>query len=57
MTRVAALTAATWLETIRDTTKQSLEKILADLQAVRAEDPFRKLNPLARPNAVEPATL
>jgi 1-acyl-sn-glycerol-3-phosphate acyltransferase len=49
--------AVAWLETVRDTTKQSLEKILADLQAVRAEDPFRKLNPLARPNAVEPTTL
>jgi hypothetical protein len=24
---------------------------------VRAEDPFRRLNPLAWPNAVEPATL
>jgi len=47
--------AATWVETVRDNTKQSLESILTDLQVVRAADPFRKLNPLAWPNAVEPA--
>ena len=56
-TKPACKDAATWLETVRDTTKQSLEEILADLQVVRAEDPFRRLNPLAWPNAVEPATL
>jgi 1-acyl-sn-glycerol-3-phosphate acyltransferase len=54
-TKPARTKAATWLETVRDSTKQSLENILADLQVVRAEDPFRKLNPLAWPNAVEPA--
>jgi 1-acyl-sn-glycerol-3-phosphate acyltransferase len=49
--------AATWLETVRDATKQSLEQTLADLQVVRAKDPFRRLNPLAWPHAVEPTTL
>lgn len=53
----AGKNAATWLATVRDSTKQSLENILAHLQVVRAEDPFRRLNPLGWPNAVEPATI
>lgn len=56
-TRPVRANAAAWLETVRDNTRQSLETILADLQVVRAEDPFRKLNPLAWPNAVQPADL
>lgn len=55
MIPLARKDAATWLETVRDATKQSLENLLADLLAVRAEDPFRRLNPLAWPSAVEPA--
>jgi hypothetical protein len=54
-TRPAGTNAATWLETVRENTRDSLEIILADLQVVRAHDPFRKLNPLAWPNAVHPA--
>lgn len=54
-TRPARTSAATWLETVRENTGDSLESILADLQVVRADDPFRKLNPLAWPNAVQPA--
>ena len=46
--------AAPRLDTVRENTRQSLENILVDLQAVRADDPFRKLNPLAWPNAVQP---
>jgi 1-acyl-sn-glycerol-3-phosphate acyltransferase len=53
----ARTNAAAWVETVRGNTKQSLESILAHLQAVRAEDPFRRLNPLGWPNAVEPVTL
>jgi 1-acyl-sn-glycerol-3-phosphate acyltransferase len=56
-TRPARTNAATWLETVRETTRESLESILADLQVVRADDPFRKLNPLAWPNAVQPTGL
>ncbi len=56
-TRPARTNAATWLETVRETTRDSLENILADLQVVRADDPFRKLNPLAWPSAVQPAGL
>jgi 1-acyl-sn-glycerol-3-phosphate acyltransferase len=53
--RPARKNAATWLETVRDATKESLENLLADLQAVRSEDPFHRLNPLAWPRALEPA--
>ena len=49
--------AANWLDTVRENTRQSLENILVDLQAVRAHDPFRRLNPLAWPNAVQPQNL
>jgi 1-acyl-sn-glycerol-3-phosphate acyltransferase len=55
-TRPARTNAATWLETVRENTRNSLETILADLQVVRADDPFRKLNPLAWPSAVQPAS-
>ena len=54
-TRPARTNAATRLETVRENTRDSLEDILANLQVVRADDPFRKLNPLAWPNAVQPA--
>jgi 1-acyl-sn-glycerol-3-phosphate acyltransferase len=56
-TRPARTNAATWLETVRDNTRDSLESILANLQVVRADDPFRKLNPLAWPNAVQPVEM
>ena len=54
-TRPDRTSAVNWLDTVRENTRQSLEGILADLQAVRDHDPFRKLNPLAWPNAVQPA--
>ena len=38
---------------VRKDTQQSLETILADLLAVRADDPFRELNPLAWTSAVK----
>jgi 1-acyl-sn-glycerol-3-phosphate acyltransferase len=53
-TRPARTNAATWLDTVRENTRDSLESILADLQVVRADDPYRKLNPLAWPNAIQP---
>jgi 1-acyl-sn-glycerol-3-phosphate acyltransferase len=52
----ARRSAAAWLEAVRETTKQSLEKNLAELQVVRATDPFHSLNPLARSKAVQPMT-
>jgi len=42
-----------WVATVRKHTQQSLETILTDLLAVRADDPFRKLNPLAWTSAVK----
>jgi 1-acyl-sn-glycerol-3-phosphate acyltransferase len=42
-----------WVASVRGQTQQSLETILAKLLAVRADDPFRELNPLAWANAVE----
>lgn len=41
-----------WVTSVRDTSQQSLETILTELLAIRADDPFRELNPLAWANAV-----
>jgi 1-acyl-sn-glycerol-3-phosphate acyltransferase len=42
-----------WVASVRGETQQSLEAILAELLAIRADDPFRELNPLARRNAAK----
>jgi 1-acyl-sn-glycerol-3-phosphate acyltransferase len=42
-----------WVASVRKNTQQSLETILTELLAIRAGDPFRELNPLARASAVE----
>jgi 1-acyl-sn-glycerol-3-phosphate acyltransferase len=42
-----------WVESVRQSTKQSLEAMLSELLAIRADDPFRELNPLAWSRAVE----
>lgn len=44
-----------WVASIKKTTQESLEAILADLLALRAEDPFRELNPLAWSDALSAA--
>ena len=44
-----------WVATVRDETKKTLERLLEKLIAVRAEDPYRELNPLAWRRAVQPA--
>ncbi|MGV0625100.1 lysophospholipid acyltransferase family protein [Mycolicibacter minnesotensis] len=41
------VTTEEWVATVRRQTQQSIEQILADLLAVRADDPYRHLNPLA----------
>lgn len=43
-----------WVGTVRQETQQSLEQILAELLAVRADDPYRHLNPLAWRRAISP---
>jgi 1-acyl-sn-glycerol-3-phosphate acyltransferase len=44
-----------WVASVREHTRQSLEAILDDLLALRADDPFRELNPLAWSNALKVA--
>jgi 1-acyl-sn-glycerol-3-phosphate acyltransferase len=43
-----------WVNTVKSTTQQSLEQILADLQDIRAGDPYRTLNPLTWTRATQP---
>jgi 1-acyl-sn-glycerol-3-phosphate acyltransferase len=42
-----------WVASVRDTTQRSLDTILTELLAIRAEDPFHELNPLAWAGAVQ----
>ncbi len=42
-----------WVASVRENTKRSLEAILANLISVRAADPFRELNPLAWATAAQ----
>jgi 1-acyl-sn-glycerol-3-phosphate acyltransferase len=42
-----------WVASVRKDTQQSLEAILAELLAIREDDPFRELNPLAWAGAVK----
>lgn len=51
-TQPAKVSTDKWVQTVRENTQQSLEAILAQLLDVRADDPFRELNPLAWSNAV-----
>lgn len=51
-TKPVGVSAEDWVATVRRDTQESLETILANLLAVRASDPFRDLNPSARPRAV-----
>ncbi len=47
------VTTDKWLAQVRESTQRSLEAILAELLTIRADDPFRELNPLARASAVK----
>jgi len=42
-----------WVASVRNSTQQSLETILSELLTIRADDPFRELNPLAWASAAE----
>jgi len=53
-TRPAGVRATEWEATVKDRTQTALETILAELQLVRASDPYRQLNPLAWARAVQP---
>jgi hypothetical protein len=54
-TRPARTAADSWVSTVRDRVKAELETTLSDLQGIRAEDPYRQLNPLAWRSAVMPS--
>ncbi|MBX9982495.1 lysophospholipid acyltransferase family protein [Mycobacterium gordonae] len=51
-TKPEKASADSWVTTVRDNTQRELEAILRDLLALRADDPFRELNPLAWSRAV-----
>ena len=53
-TRPAGVSAPEWADTVKQRTQTSLEAVLADLQEIRAGDPYRELNPLAWRDAVQP---
>jgi len=50
----AGVSADTWEATVKRRTQTTLEGVLAELQAVRASDPYRSLNPMAWPQAIAP---
>lgn len=52
--RPARLAAAKWEATVKERTQAALETVLADLQELRDADPFRNLNPLGWPRALQP---
>lgn len=52
--RPAGVSAPEWADTVKQRTQTSLEAVLADLQEIRAGDPYRELNPLAWRDAVQP---
>nr|WP_184444981.1 lysophospholipid acyltransferase family protein [Mycobacterium sp. AZCC_0083] len=54
-TKPARISDATWVDTVKQNTQESLEQILADLLAVRSDDPYRELNPLAWRSAIQPS--
>jgi hypothetical protein len=51
----AGTEAAAWEATVKKQTQSALESILDDLQACRASDPLRRLNPLAWRRATGPS--
>lgn len=53
-TRPAGVAAEDWAEMVKTRTQESLEAVLAELQEIRAGDPYRELNPLAWRDAVQP---
>ncbi len=52
--RPARVSAATWEAGVKERTQTALESVLADLQELRDTDPFRNLNPLGWPGALQP---
>ena len=53
-TKPADTESAEWVTSVRNETKTALEQLLDHLQAIRADDPYRQLNPLAWRRAAQP---
>lgn len=53
-TQPAGVSHAEWVIAVKKTTQTALEVLLTELQVIRADDPFRELNPLAWRAAVRP---
>jgi 1-acyl-sn-glycerol-3-phosphate acyltransferase len=53
-TKPARISDEKWVATVKQKTQESLERTLADLLAIRNEDPYRELNPLAWRTATQP---
>jgi hypothetical protein len=53
-TRPARVKAEKWEATVKQQTQTALETVLADLQELRRDDPFRNLNPLRWSAALMP---
>jgi hypothetical protein len=53
-TKPARVSNETWVATVKQKTQESLEQAIADLLAIRADDPYRELNPLAWRAAIQP---
>ena len=53
-TRPKRAVAEKWVTTVQTTVKTALETDLAELQQIRATDPYRQLAPWARGAAVSP---
>ncbi|WP_197377538.1 lysophospholipid acyltransferase family protein [Mycolicibacterium baixiangningiae] len=53
-TRPAGTDATDWEAHIKERTQTALETVLADLQELRARDPYRRLNPLSWRHAAQP---
>lgn len=52
--RPADAPEADWVGTVKDRTQQALEAALAELRDIRRRDPYRRLNPLAWHDAIQP---
>ncbi len=52
-TKPENMSAEDWVTSVRKDTQDALETILAELLAIRADDPYRELNPLAWASAAK----
>jgi len=53
-TKPAQVSQDTWVATVKENTQEALEQSLADLLQIRADDPYRALDPRGWRNATQP---